>query len=56
MRSMRSVQRQVDLRRLGNQLPVLGKTNSSLCKIVRMLCAFPLRLGPGRVGPGITIG
>ena len=33
MRSMRSAQCQVELRRLGNQLPVLGKANS-LCKIV----------------------
>ena len=32
MRSMRSAQRQVELRRLGNQLPVLGQANS-LCKI-----------------------
>ena len=42
MRSMRSFQRQVELRRLGNQLPVLGKANS-LCKIVNC------------VGPGIKI-
>ena len=40
MRSMRSVQRQVELRRLDNQLPVLGKPNS-LCKIVK-LCVFCL--------------
>ena len=33
MHSMCSAQRQVELRRLGNQLPVLGKANS-LCKIV----------------------
>ena len=52
MRSMRSAQRQVELRRLSNQLPVLGKANS-LCKIVKMLHVLPLRLSPGRVGPGI---
>ena len=51
---MRFVQRHVELRRLGNQLPVLGKANS-LCKIVKMLCDLPLRHSPGRVGPGITI-
>ena len=42
MRSMiRSVQCQVELRPLGNQLPVLGKANS-LCKIVCVLqnCKF----------------
>ena len=32
---MRSAQRQVELRRLGNQLPVLDKANS-LCKIVNL--------------------
>ena len=32
MRSMRSAQRQVELRRLSNQLPVLGKANS-LCEV-----------------------
>ena len=59
MRSMRSAQRQVELRRLGNQLPVLGKANS-LCKIVK-LCVFcmcvKLRLSPvwAAVGPGIKI-
>ena len=46
MRSMLSSQRQVDLRRLGNQLPVLGKSATyrynlivplSVCKIVRVL-------------------
>ena len=48
MRSMRSAQRQVEFRRLGNQLPVLGKVNS-LCKIVCVLaCLF-------RVGPGLKI-
>ena len=52
--SMRSAQRQVELRRLSNHLPVLGKANS-LCKIVKMLCVLPLRLSLGRVGPGITI-
>ena len=35
---MHSVQRKVELRRLGNQLPVLGKADS-LCKIVK-LCVF----------------
>ena len=39
MRSMRSAQRQVELRRLGNQLPVLGKANS-LCKIVNLHVCF----------------
>ena len=48
MRSMRSVQRQVELRRLGNQLPVL-------CKVVKMLCVLPLRLSSVHVVPGITI-
>ena len=32
MRSMRSAQRQVELRRPGNQLPLLGKANS-LCEV-----------------------
>ena len=32
MRSMRSAQRQVELRQLGNQLPGLGKANS-LCEV-----------------------
>ena len=32
MCSMRSAQRQVELRRLGHQLPVLGKANS-LCEV-----------------------
>ena len=40
MPSVRSVQRQVELRRLDNQLPVLGKANS-LCKIV-ILCVLPV--------------
>ena len=57
MRSMRSAQRQVELRRLGHQLPVLSKPNP-LCKIVE-LCVFclfaKLRLSPGRVGLGIEI-
>ena len=44
MRYMSSVQRQVELRRLGNQLPVLGKANS-LCKIVK-LCVFCLFVRP----------
>ena len=51
---MRSFQRQVELRRLGNQLPVLGKANSH-CKVVKMLCVWPLRLSLDRVGLGITI-
>ena len=45
---MHSAHRQVELRRLGNQVPVLGKANS-LCMF------FKLRLGGGRVGPGIKI-
>ena len=51
---MRSAQRQVELRPLGNQLPVLGKANS-LRKIVKfgVFCLFvKLRLSPGCVGPG----
>ena len=40
MPSVRSVQRQVELRRLDNQLPVLGRANS-LCKIV-ILCVLPV--------------
>ena len=40
MHSMRSAQRQVELRRLGNQLPLLGKANS-LCTIVKC-CVFGL--------------
>ena len=47
MRSMRSVQ--LELRRLGKQLPVLGKANS-LCKIVKMWCVLPLRLKSGPRG------
>ena len=57
MRSMRSAQRQVELRRLSNHLPVLGKANS-FCKIVKsgVFCLFvKLRLIPGRVGPGVKI-
>ena len=52
MRSMRSAQRQVELRRLDNQLPVLVKANS-LCKIVKccVFCLFVrLRRSPGRRG------
>ena len=48
-RSVRSAQRQMELRRLGNQLPVLGKANS-LCKIAKccVFCRFvKLRLSPG---------
>ena len=37
-RPMRSFQRQVELRRLGNHIPVLGKANS-LCTIVKC-CVF----------------
>ena len=57
MRLMRSAQLQVELRRLGNQHPVLVKANS-LCKIVKfgVFCLFvKLRLSPGRVGPDIKI-
>ena len=58
MRSMVSAQRKVEVRRLGNQLPVLGKANS-FCKIVKLwvFCLFvnKLRLSRGRVGPGIKI-
>ena len=39
MRSIRSARRQVELRRLCNQLPVVGKANS-LCKIENVVC-FP---------------
>ena len=59
---MRSAQRQMELRRLGNQFPRLGKANS-LCEAgnislqsgttSKMLCVLPvcfkLRLSPGRV-------
>ena len=57
MRPMRSFQRQVELRRLGNQLPMLGKANSH-CKIVKccVFCLFiKLRLSPGCVDLGIKI-
>ena len=57
MRSMGSVQRQVELRRLGSQVPVLGKANS-FCKIVKwcVFCLFvKLRLSPGYVVPVIKI-
>ena len=54
MRTMRSVQRRVELRRLGNHIPVLVNANS-LCKIVKMLCVLLLRLSPGRVVPGIMM-
>ena len=57
MHSMRSFQRQVELRRLGNQLPVLGKANS-LFKLVKC-CVFACLLmrlsSPHCVGPGIII-
>ena len=52
MRSMHYAQRKVELRRLGNQLLVLGKANS-FCKIVKrcVCCLFvKLRLSLGRVG------
>ena len=49
MRSMRSAQRQVELRLVGNQLPVFGKANS-LCKMVKCCvfcpCGFACLLGP----------
>ena len=52
MRSMHSAQRKVELRRLGNHLPVLGNANS-FCKMVK-LCVFclfvKLWLSLGRVG------
>ena len=55
MRSMRSAQRQVELRQLGNQLPVLRKANS-FSKIVCVFCLFvKLRFSTGRIGPGIKI-
>ena len=50
---MHSAQHKMELRRLGNQLPVLGKANS-LCKIVKFcLCWLfvKLRLSPSGVGP-----
>ena len=52
MRSTHSAQRKVELQRLGNQLPVLGKA-ISFCKMVTFcgFCLFvKLRLSPGRVG------
>ena len=51
---MRSAQRQVELRRLGNQLTVLNKANS-LCKIVFFPVFLKQRLSPGRIAPGIKI-
>ena len=49
---MHSAQRKVELRRLSNQISMLGKANS-FCKIVK-LCVFclfvKLRLSLGRVG------
>ena len=57
MHSMRSFQRQVELRRLCNQFPVLGKANS-LFKLVKccVFCLFlKLRLSPHCIGPGIKI-
>ena len=52
MRSMHYAQHKVELRRLGNQLPELGKANS-FCKIVKLsvFCLFvKLRLSLGCVG------
>ena len=57
MHYMRSFQRQVELRRLGNQLLVFGKANS-LFKLVEccVFCLFvKLRLSPHYIGPGIMI-
>ena len=59
MPSMSSAQRQVELRRLGNQLPVLGKANS-LCEVGNVVTTRDINdsetvLSPGRVGPGIKI-
>ena len=58
MRSMHSAQRKVELRRLGNQLPVLGKANS-FCKIVKLWGFFACLLSCDLVwaaqGPGIKI-
>ena len=53
MHPMRSFPPQVELRRLGNLLPVLGKANS-LFKLVKccVFCLFvKLRLSPHCVGP-----
>ena len=52
---MRSAQHQVELRSLGNQLPVLGKANS-LCKIVKCCVFACLLICLVRIGPGIKIG
>ena len=41
MRSMRSAQRQMELKRLGNQLPVLGKANL-VCKIGKCCVLLPV--------------
>ena len=42
MRSVCSAQREVELRRLVNMLPVLGKANS-VCKIVKTnMCVLPV--------------
>ena len=59
MRSSHSAQRKVELRRLGNRLPLLGKA-FSFCKILSCVCCLfvKLRLSPGRVisinAPGMT--
>ena len=42
MRFMRSAQRQVELKRLGNQLPVLGKANW-LCDVGNISLQFTKR-------------
>ena len=56
MSSMRSAQRQVELRRLGNQLPVLGKANS-LCKSVTLcvFCMFRLSQPGMKIFRGIVV-
>ena len=46
MRSMSSAQRQMELRRLVNQLPVLGKANS-VCKVVTFCEFFLFATLPG---------
>ena len=47
MRSIRSAQRQVELRRLGSQLPVLGKANSFSSDLVRAHVEGPYKDIPG---------
>ena len=54
--SIHSAQCQVELGRLGNQLPVLDKANSLWENVQYVFCLFvTLRLSLGRVGPGIKI-